>query len=237
MRLAREKGASTLAITNMMGTQITREVDSVLYTRCRHRDGRRRVEDVHGAGRRCSTSIALKLAQVRSTLPPTRSTFILDEVYGAARRRSPQFLDGDHPIEEIAQRHFDKPVLPLPRPPHRPAGRARGRAQAEGDLLHPDRGLLGRRDEARADRAARRGDAGRLRRDRLTRLRQGRLQHPGGAGARRARDRDRDRRQRGHPAPRRRRHLRAADAGVPAGRAGGRPAPAPRVPDRAACAA
>src|SRR5437867_5970352 len=33
MRLARKSGARTLAITNMMGTQITREVDSVLYTR------------------------------------------------------------------------------------------------------------------------------------------------------------------------------------------------------------
>ena len=33
-RLAREIGARTLAITNMMGSQITREVDSVLYTRC-----------------------------------------------------------------------------------------------------------------------------------------------------------------------------------------------------------
>src|SRR5206468_8529652 len=33
MQLAREKGAHTVAITNMMGSQITREVDSVLYTR------------------------------------------------------------------------------------------------------------------------------------------------------------------------------------------------------------
>src|SRR6476469_2446503 len=33
MKLAREKGARTVAITNMMGSQITREVDSVLYTR------------------------------------------------------------------------------------------------------------------------------------------------------------------------------------------------------------
>ena len=33
MRLARESRARTLAITNMMGTQITREVDSVIYTR------------------------------------------------------------------------------------------------------------------------------------------------------------------------------------------------------------
>ena len=34
MKLAREKGARTLAITNQMGTQITREADAVLYTRC-----------------------------------------------------------------------------------------------------------------------------------------------------------------------------------------------------------
>src|SRR5206468_2326962 len=33
MKLAREKGARTVAITNMMGSQITREVDSVIYTR------------------------------------------------------------------------------------------------------------------------------------------------------------------------------------------------------------
>src|SRR6187455_3846034 len=34
VKLARELGARTLAITNLMGSQITREADSVLYTRC-----------------------------------------------------------------------------------------------------------------------------------------------------------------------------------------------------------
>src|SRR2546423_7381027 len=34
MKLARLSGARTLAITNLMGTQITLEADSVLYTRC-----------------------------------------------------------------------------------------------------------------------------------------------------------------------------------------------------------
>ena len=33
-KLARESGAHTMAITNLMGTQITREVDSTIYTRC-----------------------------------------------------------------------------------------------------------------------------------------------------------------------------------------------------------
>ena len=32
LRLARERGARTLAITNSPGSQITREVDAVLYT-------------------------------------------------------------------------------------------------------------------------------------------------------------------------------------------------------------
>jgi glucosamine--fructose-6-phosphate aminotransferase (isomerizing) len=34
MKLARERGARTLAITNLMGTQITREAEAVLFTRC-----------------------------------------------------------------------------------------------------------------------------------------------------------------------------------------------------------
>ena len=173
------RGARTVAITNMMGTQITREVDSVLYTRCGPRGRRRRVEDVHRAGR----AALPRRAQARAD--PRDAAAGRDRVHPrrrlrAARRRSQQFLDGDHPIEEIAQRFYDAHVLPLPRPPHRPAGRARGRAEAEGDLVHPDRGVLGGRDEARADRAARRGDAGRRRRDEHPRLRQDRLEHPGG---------------------------------------------------------
>ena len=50
IRLAREGGAPTVAITNLMGTQITREVDRVLYTRAGLETARRRLQDVHGAG-------------------------------------------------------------------------------------------------------------------------------------------------------------------------------------------
>ena len=66
IRLAREKGARTLAITNMMGSQITREVDSVLYTRCGL--------EIGVAASKTFTAqvalfylIALKLAQLRGT--------------------------------------------------------------------------------------------------------------------------------------------------------------------------
>ena len=90
-------------------------------------------------------------------------------------------------MREVAAAHSDARVLPLPRPPHRPAGLPRGGAEAEGDLLHPDRRLRGGRDEARPDRPARRVDAGRLRRDREPGPRQGALQRRRGARPRRRR--------------------------------------------------
>jgi glucosamine--fructose-6-phosphate aminotransferase (isomerizing) len=109
MKLARERGAQTLAITNMMGTQIAREVDHVLYTRAG-------IEMAVAASKTFTAQVvllylvALKLAQVRRTLPEEEITYILDAV-----RKLPDqiaaFLDGHHPIEEIAQRHFDKPFF------------------------------------------------------------------------------------------------------------------------------
>src|SRR6478672_4989514 len=109
MILARELGARTVAITNQMGSQITREVDSVLYTRTG-------LEVGVAASKTFSAQvgllflIGLKLAQVRGTLPESEVEFILDEVYGLPVKMR-RFLDGDHPIEEIAQRFHDKPFF------------------------------------------------------------------------------------------------------------------------------
>jgi glucosamine--fructose-6-phosphate aminotransferase (isomerizing) len=54
--------------------------------------------------------IALKLAQVRETMPRDEFEFILDEVYELPAKLE-QFLQGDHPIDEIARRHYDKPFF------------------------------------------------------------------------------------------------------------------------------
>jgi glucosamine--fructose-6-phosphate aminotransferase (isomerizing) len=109
MQLAREMGAHTVAITNMMGSQITREVDSVLYTRAGI--------EVSVAASKTFTAqlallflVALKLAQVRQTLPAGELEFIVNQVYslpGKIRR----FLEGDHPVEEIARRFYDQPFF------------------------------------------------------------------------------------------------------------------------------
>ncbi|HLE98524.1 MAG TPA: glutamine--fructose-6-phosphate transaminase (isomerizing) [Gaiellaceae bacterium] len=105
LKLAREKGARTVAITNMMGSQVTREVDSVLYTRAG-------IEMGVAASKTFTAQVALlylvalKLAQIRETLPPGEIEFILDFVYKLPRKIQ-AFLDGDHPIEEIARRYYD----------------------------------------------------------------------------------------------------------------------------------
>jgi glucosamine--fructose-6-phosphate aminotransferase (isomerizing) len=109
MKLAREMGAHTVAITNMMGSQITREVDSVLYTRAGL--------EVSVAASKTFTAqlsllflVALKLAQVRETLPPDELEFIVNAVYKLPAQIK-RFLEGDHPIEEIARRFHDRPFF------------------------------------------------------------------------------------------------------------------------------
>jgi glutamine---fructose-6-phosphate transaminase (isomerizing) len=109
IRLAREQGARTLAITNMMGTQITQEVDKVLYTRAGL--------EMSVAATKTFTAqvtllylLGLKLAQVRRTLPDEEIASLLAEVE-ALPQKIAAYLDGDHPIEEIAQRHYRKPFF------------------------------------------------------------------------------------------------------------------------------
>jgi glucosamine--fructose-6-phosphate aminotransferase (isomerizing) len=109
MRLAGQSGARTLAITNMMGTQITREVESVLYTRAG-------LEMGVAASKTFTAQVALfyliglKLAEVRKTLPEEEISRLLAEVESLPDKIA-EFLDGNHPIEEVAQRHFDKPFF------------------------------------------------------------------------------------------------------------------------------
>ena len=140
MRLARERGAHVIALTNVMGSQATRDADSVLFTRAGL--------EIGVAATKTFTSqvaamylIGLWLAESREKLSsrasdradrrdegaaaPHRGDDPGDR--GAGARRRPQPLRG--------------PLLPLPGPPHRPADLPRGRPEDEGDLLHPLRRL------------------------------------------------------------------------------------------------
>jgi glutamine---fructose-6-phosphate transaminase (isomerizing) len=113
VKLARESGARTLAITNLMGTQITREAESSIYTRCGL--------EVGVAASKTFTAqvallclIALKMAQIRKTLPEDEVEFILDRLHELPEKIQ-TFLDdvdaGRHRIDEIAQRFYEKPFF------------------------------------------------------------------------------------------------------------------------------
>jgi glutamine---fructose-6-phosphate transaminase (isomerizing) len=110
VKLAREKGARTLAITNLMGTQITREAESSIYTRCGL--------EVGVAASKTFTAqvallclISLKLAQIRRTLPQDEIDFILDRLHELPDRIQDFLNDvdqGRHRIDDIAQRFYEK---------------------------------------------------------------------------------------------------------------------------------
>ena len=125
VKLARELGARTLAITNLMGSQITREAESVLYTRCGLEIGVA-ASKTFTAQVALLALIGLKLAQVRKTLPPDEVEVILDELYELPqkieqlpRRRPPDRRDRPALLRQA--------VLPLPGPAHR---RCRSRSRA-----------------------------------------------------------------------------------------------------------
>ena len=109
MRLAREKGAKTLAITNMMGAQITREADAVLYTRAGIEMGVAATK-TFTAQVTLMYLLALRLAQARRTLPPDEISRLLADVESLPRKIA-TYLAGDHPIDEIALRHYHKPFF------------------------------------------------------------------------------------------------------------------------------
>jgi glucosamine--fructose-6-phosphate aminotransferase (isomerizing) len=109
MRLARDRGAKVLAVTNVMGSQATRDADAVAYTRAGQEIGVAATKTFV-----CQVAVmyllALRLAELRGTLPPERIAELvhalkaLPDQIGALVDR----LDGDGQIEGIAQAHGDK---------------------------------------------------------------------------------------------------------------------------------
>ena len=92
MRLARERGARVLALTNTMGSQATRDSDAVLYTRAGLEIGVAATKTFV-----CQVAatylLALRLAELRATMAPARIAELV-----AALRRLPQL------VEELLER-------------------------------------------------------------------------------------------------------------------------------------
>jgi len=107
MRIARERGATVLALTNIMGSQATRDSDGVLYTRAGLEVGVAATKTFI-----CQVAVmcllGLKLAELRGTLAPERRAELIADL-----KRIPhcieELLEGlDAQVDEIAAAHWDK---------------------------------------------------------------------------------------------------------------------------------
>ena len=79
MRLARENGAKVLAVTNIMGSQATRDADAVLYTRAGLEIGVAATK-TFVAQVAAMYLLGLRIAEVRGTLPPERLAELVGEL-------------------------------------------------------------------------------------------------------------------------------------------------------------
>jgi len=105
MRLASDRGASVIAVTNVMGSQATRDADGVLYTRAGLEIGVAATKTFV-----CQVAVmyllALRLAELRGTLAVEDRTRLVSEL-----KRVPHEIDAllEHlDLDEVAQNHFSR---------------------------------------------------------------------------------------------------------------------------------
>ena len=111
MRVARERGAHVVALTNIMGSQATRDSDGVLYTRAGLEIGVAATK-THTAQVMALSLLALKLGRLKWALTSAGALDLADEL-----RRLPdlvqQYLESPAPaaVMEIAAGYADRPFF------------------------------------------------------------------------------------------------------------------------------
>ncbi len=104
MKEARDHGAHVLAVTNIMGSQITRDADSVLYTRAGLEIGVA-ASKTFTAQVTLMYLLALKLGLVRGTIEPERAAKLLTEVRSLPDLAQ-RTLDRVDAVEPVAERFW-----------------------------------------------------------------------------------------------------------------------------------
>ena len=102
MRLAREKGARVLAVTNIMGSQATRDADGVLFTRAGLEIGVAATK-TFVAQVAAMYLLALKLADSRGTLEPEVFSTLVSELKAMPERIEELLASVDAPVREMAE--------------------------------------------------------------------------------------------------------------------------------------
>ncbi|MFL5898067.1 MAG: glutamine--fructose-6-phosphate transaminase (isomerizing) [Solirubrobacterales bacterium] len=107
MRLAREAGATVLAVTNIMGSQATRDADAVLYIRAG-------MEISVAATKTFVAQVAamyllgLRLAELRGTLPPERLTELVAEMKALPSKMEDTLAASEAAAQAIADKHSNE---------------------------------------------------------------------------------------------------------------------------------
>jgi len=106
MRLARENGAKVLAIANVMGSQATRDADTVLYTRAG--------PEVSVAATKTFVAqvatmylLGLSLAELRGTLAPARLAELVAELKAIPSKIEATLASCEGPAREVAAAEFE----------------------------------------------------------------------------------------------------------------------------------
>jgi glucosamine--fructose-6-phosphate aminotransferase (isomerizing) len=107
MRLARERGATVLAVTNIMGSQATRDADASLFTRAGL--------EIGVAATKTFVSqvavmylLALRLAELRGELPAARRAELITDIKRIPHAIAALLDRGTAAIDRVAERHYGK---------------------------------------------------------------------------------------------------------------------------------
>ena len=109
VRYAKAQGSVVIGVSNVVESAMARESDAVLYTRAGIEIGVAATK-TFTAQVTLMYLLALRLAEVRRTLPPEQIASLLAEV-SALPDKLATYLGGSHPIDEIALRHYQKPFF------------------------------------------------------------------------------------------------------------------------------
>jgi glutamine---fructose-6-phosphate transaminase (isomerizing) len=106
MRLARSRGARVIAVTNVMGSQATRDSDGVIFTRAGLEIGVAATK-TFVAQVAVMYLLGLKLAQVRGTIGSERLAELTAEMRGLPRAIARLLESADQPVTAVAERWKD----------------------------------------------------------------------------------------------------------------------------------
>jgi glucosamine--fructose-6-phosphate aminotransferase (isomerizing) len=107
MRLAQEAGATVLAVTNIIGSQATRDADAVLYTRAGMEIGVAATK-TFVAQVAAMYLLGLRLAELRGTLPPQRVAELIAELKGLPSKIEETLAAVEEPVKQVAASYGDR---------------------------------------------------------------------------------------------------------------------------------